>query len=68
MTSNEDIRDTLKNLRKLLIERDSYAYATGYLESFLYDIIADRVSLEKRELVMEDIEWHIQSLKEKANA
>ena len=68
MTSNEDIRDTLKSLIKLLIERDSYAYATGYLEYFLYVIIADRVSLENREMVMKDIDWHIQSLKEKANA
>lgn len=68
MTSNEDIRDTLKNLIQLLVEKDSYAYATGYLESFLYGIIADRVSVEKREMVMEDIDWHIQSLKQKSNA
>ena len=54
-----ELEDKIKKLNSLLIKEDSYAYASGYMESLFTRIIKSYVPAQRHHEVMGLINTHI---------
>lgn len=65
MTTHNTIRDTVYNFTDFIHDKRGAAYACGYIQSFLVGVIDRHVPYDKRQEVIDDIEYHKTKLIEK---